>query len=305
MQTDALRWFQQVADGVTVTEVSETERVTQPGVSRALARLEQDVGTALLLKSGRTLRMTHAGSVFKRHVDALLHELDDGIAAVNQLVDPETGTVSLAFQLSLGTWLVPDLVSSFRALHPGVRFELRQVHDDQLSTVLSRGEVDFEISTVRPSDSALQWHAMMPEALQLAVPSNHRLAGRSSIALVEAEGEPFVALRTSTLLRQLLEELCEEAGFEPLVAFQSDDLPTVHGFVAAGLGIAVVPAGSASSSRGANGSEVLIDIASPRASREIGLAWSVNRRLLPAAELFREHVMRRPGGIEVAKPALS
>jgi DNA-binding transcriptional LysR family regulator len=58
-----------------------------------LARLEREVGTPLLRRSGRVLRMTQAGSAFKRHVDALLHQLDDGLAAVSQLVDPETGAV--------------------------------------------------------------------------------------------------------------------------------------------------------------------------------------------------------------------
>ena len=103
MDTDALRWLQQVADGTTVTEVSEVEPVTQSGVSRALARLEEQIGTPLLRRSGRTLRMTHAGAVFKPHLDAMLHHLDDGIAAVSQLIDPDTGTVALAFQQSLGT----------------------------------------------------------------------------------------------------------------------------------------------------------------------------------------------------------
>ena len=112
VDTEALRWLQQVADGTTVTEVSELEPVTQSGVSRALARLEAQIGTPLLRRSGRTLRMTHAGAVFKPHLDALLHHLDDGIAAVNQLIDPDTGTVALAFQPSLGTWLVPDLARS-------------------------------------------------------------------------------------------------------------------------------------------------------------------------------------------------
>ena len=59
VDTDAVRWFQQVADGMTVTEVSELERVTQLGVSRALARFETEVGTPLLRRTGRTLRMTH------------------------------------------------------------------------------------------------------------------------------------------------------------------------------------------------------------------------------------------------------
>src|SRR3978361_187886 len=124
MEIDALRWFQVIADGTTMTELSETEFITQSGVSRALARLENEVGAQLLSRSGRNLRMTSAGAAVKHHVDALLHQLDDGLAAVNQLLDPETGTVALASQLSLGTWLVPNLVSSFRADYPDVRFEI-------------------------------------------------------------------------------------------------------------------------------------------------------------------------------------
>src|ERR1700683_1919496 len=130
MDTDALRWLQQVADGTTVTEVSDLEPVTQSGVSRALARLEDEIGTPLLRRSGRRLRMTQAGAGFKRHVDAVLHHLDDGIAAVSQLLDPDTGTVALAFQQSLGTWLVPDMARSFRTSHPLVGFQLTQVRDE-------------------------------------------------------------------------------------------------------------------------------------------------------------------------------
>ena len=178
MDTDALRWFQQVADGTTVTEVSELEGVTQSGVSRALARLEAEIGTPLLHRSGRILRMTHAGSVFKRHVDALLHQLDDGIAAVNQLLEPETGTVALAFQHSLGTWLVPYLMHSFRAAHPQVRFELTQVRDELHSAALAGGQADLEIGTRRPHDPALQAQQLTLEPLRLAVPRDHRLAGQ-------------------------------------------------------------------------------------------------------------------------------
>ena len=149
VDTDALRWFQQVADGTTVTEVSELEAVTQSGVSRALARLEAQMGTPLLRRHGRTLRLTQAGAVFKRHVDAMLHQLDDGIAAVSQLIEPDTGTVALAFQQSLGTWLVPDLVRSFRAAHPHVTFQLTQVHDEVHSAALDGGLADLEIGTRR------------------------------------------------------------------------------------------------------------------------------------------------------------
>src|SRR4051794_40902971 len=129
MEVDTLRWFQQVADGATVTEVAEIHLVSQPAVSRALARLEGDVGAPLLHKSGRVLRLTHAGATFKRHVDGMLHRLDDGLAAVDELLDPETGTVAVAFQTSLGTWLVPAAIAEFRLRFPRVEFRLERSDD--------------------------------------------------------------------------------------------------------------------------------------------------------------------------------
>jgi LysR family transcriptional regulator, transcription activator of glutamate synthase operon len=293
VDTETLRWFQQVADGVTVTEISELSAVTQSGVSRALQRLEAQVGTPLLRRSGRTLHMTHAGSVFKHHVDALLHQLDDGIAAVSQLIEPDTGTVALAFQQSLGTWLVPDLVRSFRAAHPGVRFRLTQVHDELNAPALDGGEADLEIGTLRRRDPALRVRQLAMEPLRLALPRDHRLAGREHIHLAEVSEDPFVSVRSTTALGKQTSDLCAQAGFAPSVVFEGDDLSTVRGFVAAGLGVAIVPAPRAGTPEAASGPVRYREILDPAATREICLTWSAGRQLLPAAELFRQNAIRR------------
>ena len=294
MDTDALRWLQQVSDGTTVTEVGEAEAVTQSGISRALARLEAEIGTPLLRRSGRTLRMTHAGAVFKPHLDALLHHLDDGIAAVSQLIDPDTGTVMLAFQQSLGTWLVPDLVRSFRGTHPGIRFQLVQVRDEPPWAPLDGGDADLEIGSHRAAPGAGVRTALITlEPLRLAVPREHRLAREPHVSLADAAAEPFIGLRAASALRRLTDELCAAAGFRPLVIFEGDDLSNVRGFVAAGLGVAVVPAPRAGSPESAPGPVAYREIADPGAVREIWLTWPAERRMLPAAELFRRHVLRR------------
>ncbi len=293
MDTDALRWLQQVADGTTVTEVSDTEAVTQSGVSRALARLEAQFGTPLLRRSGRTLRMTHAGAVFKPHLDAMLHHLDDGIAAVSQLIDPDTGTVALAFQPSLGTWLVPDLARSFRAAHPGVRFRLTQVRDEPSAAPLDGGRADLEIGTRRPRDEPVTTRLIALEPLRLALPREHRLAPRPGVHLAEVAEDSFIGLRPASALRRLTDDLCERAGFRPVVIFEGDDLSNVRGFVAAGLGVAVIPAPRTGSPESAAGPVVYREILDAGAVREIFLAWSAQRRLLPAADLFRRHVIRR------------
>ncbi|MBK8867200.1 MAG: LysR family transcriptional regulator [Dermatophilaceae bacterium] len=296
MDTVALRWFQEVADGATVTEVAETWMVSQPKVSRALAAIADDVGAPLLTRAGRVLRMTHAGAVFKRHVDRFINELDDGLAAVDQLVDAHRGTVTLAYDLSLGTWLVPSIIAGFHAVYPEVRFVLRQIGQEGLVGAPEGGlddtRIDLEITATRPHGIPVQWQRLYREPLFLAVPSRHPWAQRGEIALREAVGEGFVVLRAPSPLRQVSLEVCRAAGFEPQVAFEVDDLPTVRGFVMAGLGVAIVPAMGNDPVPTQSGEARLVRLSDAGAYREVGLVWSDERRLLPSAELFRSHIVK-------------
>lgn len=301
MDTEVLRWFKLVAEGATVTEVSDVEPVTQPGVSRALTRLEAQVGTPLLRRSGRTLRLTKGGEVFKPYVDAMLQQLQDGQAAVAQFVSPETGTVAVAFQQSLGSWLVPDLIRSFRADHPDVRFQLTQVHDELHGLPLDGGTTDLEVGTrrfrvgreaTRPGDLPVWTRQIGIEPLRLALPRDHRLAAQPEIRLVDVAAEPFIGLRPTSALRKLGDDLCRQAGFRPSVVFEGDDLSIVRGLVAAGLGVAIVPAPRADSPEAARGPLLYQQITDDGAQRAIHLTWPADRPLLPAAELFRRHVIR-------------
>ena len=291
METDELRWFQRVVDGMTVTEVAQIDRVSQPGVSRALARLERQVGTPLLYKNGRILRPTQAGNAFKRHVDALMHALDDGIAAVNEVVDPETGTVALAFQLSLGTWLVPGMISRFRREHPRIRFRLEESDDALGSSLVSGGRIDLEFTGRRPRNPDVHWEPLFAQPLVLAVPAEHPLAEHPEASLADVAEDDFVMLRQTWDLRTLTDRLCTAAGFTPRVAFESDDLSVALGLVNAGLGVAVVPAADLRASPTSASEEPRLRLKDPGAHREVGLAWSNERRLLPSAEMFRQHVL--------------
>lgn len=296
MDTEALRWFQLVADGETVTDVSATEHITQPGLSRALARLEQQVGTPLLRRQGRTLRLTEAGAAFKRHVDAMLHDLDDGLAAVEQLLDPETGVVGVAFERSMGTWLLPQLVSGFRADHPGVTVRLHHGGGRTGGRPEAAGPVDVELTSRRPTDPSLRWVRLLTEPLVLVVGARHALAGSGSLALARLTGEPMVALRGPSPFRDAADELLGAAGVDPVVAFEADDLATVQGFVAAGLGAAVVPASAV------DGRCAVLGLTDAGAARDLGMVWSTERRMLPAATLFRDHVLTTAGRGHLAVP---
>ncbi len=301
MDTESLRWFQLVADGYTVTEVSDVFGVSQSGVSRALARLEDEVGTPLLHRQGRVLRMTYAGSAFKRHVDALVNSLDDGLAAVGEIVDPESGVVTLAYPLSLGSWLVPGLVGAFREQHPRVRVVIERTavgEDGRISTQLATRRADLELTAARVAGQGVVWQHVLDEPFVLAVSTDHPLAGRSEVALAEVAEEPFVLRAPPSGMRQQTLDLCRAAGFIPAVAMEAEDLPTIRGFVAAGLGVSVVPAQGlpvpATFAR-----TRLLPLTDVGAHREVGLAWVDGRPLLPSAEAFRRFVLasgRHPAG---------
>lgn len=293
MDTDALRWFQLVADGYTVTEVGDVFGVSQPGVSRALARLESEVGTALLRRSGRVLRMTHAGVAFKRHVDSLVNDLDDGLAAVSELLDPEAGVVTIAFPLSLGSWLVPGLIHAFRSDHPRVRVVLQRTavgESGRVSPLLATRAADVELTTHRVTGRDVDWRRVLVEPLVLAVPPTHALAGSDGVLLSEVADEPFVMRRAPSGMRSQTLALCAAAGFEPRIDFEADDVPTVRGLVGAGLGVAVVPAMGLRAPTTFAGIR-LLPLRDPDAQREIGLAWVAGHPLLPSAEAFRRFVL--------------
>jgi DNA-binding transcriptional LysR family regulator len=206
-------------------------------------------------------------------------------------VDPSTGTVSVAFQLSLGTSLVPRMIESFRGEYPRVQFRLEQSHDALGSSLVAGGRIDLEFTSRRPRNPAVRWERLFAQSLVLAVPPGHRLARSAEVSLSEASDEDFVMFRPSWELRAQSDQLCRDAGFEPRVAFEVDDLPVVHGFVAAGLGVAIVPVSEDLPQPSGAAAPRLVRLRDPHARRDVGLAWSRERRMLPSADLFRRHVL--------------
>jgi len=304
MELQVLRWFREVADGATVTETAERARITQPALSRALARLEAEVGTPLLTRSGRTLTPTPAGRIFKQHVDQVIDQYDLGLRAVTELVDPARGLVPLAFLHTLGTWLVPPLISSFRQSHAQVRFELHQHGEASILQELLDGAADLIITSSTSEHPQVTWKRLLIEPLLLTVPPRHRLARRKRIRLAEVADEPFILLREGYALRVLTERLCAEAGFTPRIAFEGEEVETLRALVAAGLGVALLPPARATptpvslanASADANADETdpapqlhVIDVDS---TRGLGLAWLTGRELPPASAAFRDHVLR-------------
>ena len=114
------------------------------------------------------------------------------------------------------------------------------------------------------------------QRLHLAVSADHRLAGRRRIRLAEVAEEPFVAVEPGYGLRLITNEFCAQAGFAPRIAFEGEEVETLRGLVAAGLGVALLPPGLVP-----RPGVVELEVTAPRTRRAIGLAWPAGRPLTP------------------------
>ncbi|MEU6370585.1 LysR family transcriptional regulator [Streptomyces sp. NPDC046931] len=292
MDLHVLRSFQAVAEGATVTDAAAEARVTQPALSRALNRLEAEVGAELFHRVGRILRLTPAGRVFKEYVDAVLDSYDRGCRAVAEVVDPEGGVVSLAFLHTLGTWLVPRLVTGFREAFPQTRFELHQADENGLAQRLLDSTADVIITSRDPGHPLITWRRLLVESLWLAVPVRHRLAQRQRVRLAEAAEEQFIVLKPGYGLRSVTETLCRQAGFSPLVGFEGEEVETLRGLVAAGLGVSLIPVSREASTAPDRNPDLplrYLQVTDVQAARDIGIAWLASRTLPPAPQRFVDH----------------
>jgi LysR family transcriptional regulator, transcription activator of glutamate synthase operon len=285
VSTDDLRAFLAVAEAEHVTAAAARLHLSQPAVTRAIGRLEDQFGVRLFDRPGHRVRLNVFGRLLAGHAAKIVAQLDAASTDIAGLLDPHAGPVRIGFMRSLGTWLVPDLIQSFKTVEPGVEFQLSQGLSEQVAEQLLRGDVDLILTSPRPRlPEQIDWELLADERLELAVPPGHRLAARQRIRLAEVADEPFVALAVTSEFRELSDRLCREAGFSPAVAFEADDVATVRALVGAGLGIAILPV---LHQPAAPGAPATLAIAARDATRPLGLAWIAGRQLPGLAEAFR------------------
>jgi len=281
-----LAQFAAVARLEHVTRAAAELGMPQPTLSRAVARLEQELGVSLLAREGRTVRLTRAGRIFLAAVERALSEVERGAEAARAEADPTGGRVAFGFLHTMGSEAVPMLLRGFRAGHPRVRFQLVQDYTDSMLQRLREGELDLCLVSPRPEGPELTARRLGEQRLRLVVPADHRLAGRQRVRLRDVAGDAFVTLEPGYGLRRITDALCAEAGFTPRISFEGEESETLRGLVAAGLGVAVLPPATV-----ARPDVAELQLSSPGARREIALAWVTGRPLTPPAEAFRGYVL--------------
>lgn len=286
MNWDRLVYFRTVARLGSISRAAEELRISQPALSRAIARLERDLGVSLFARTGRAIALSRYGTAFLRRAEPALDEIEAARREIADLASVDAASVSLGFLRTLGGALAPQLVRSFRAEHPDVRFTFAQSNGAALETLLLSGGISLALTVGPPSPEKLRWERVTTQRFMLIVPPEHRLAHRRSVKLTELRNEAFLTFKPGHAVRDFTDALCAGVGFVPSIAFEADESNSIRGFVSAGFGVALVP--QTGTAEDVNG----IRIADPQAQREVGIAWLGERQLSSAETAFREFAVR-------------
>lgn len=222
---------------------------TPSAVSQHVTALERETGTVLLEREGRGVRPTDAARLLADVADDVLDRLADAESALASLRAGRTGRLHLTSFPSAGASLVPLAVALFRKAHPEVDLVLGVAEPDEAVPSLRAGDVDVAV-VVEPygpdSPAAagdLTLVHLLDDPYSVLLPAAHPLAAQDDVDLVDLATEPWVGTASAPgHCEKAALDACRAAGFTPTYAIEADEYPTTTGFVAAGLGVAFVPA---------------------------------------------------------------
>jgi DNA-binding transcriptional LysR family regulator len=242
-----LRVLKEVAAKGSFSAAAESLAYTQSAVSQQIAALEREAGLQLVERSARGVHLTDAGRVLVGHADVILSRLADAEAELEALAGLRGGRLRLVAFPSAGGSIMPEAVARFRDRHPAVEITLAPAEPDEAVDKLRAGEADIgltiETSWAKIGDDSLTRTHLLDDPMYLVLPAGHPAASRKNIKLQDVSEESWIlgSADASCPDSAILIRACNAAGFEPNIAFQSDDYNAIQGFIATGMGVSLIP----------------------------------------------------------------
>ena len=246
MELRHIRYFVAAAEELNFRRAAQILHVSQPALSVQIHQLEEELGAVLLDRDRHHVALTAAGKVFLEHGRRLLQASEEAARAAVRAARGETGRLAIGFIAQLSYEWLPNVLRSFRRHHADVEISLTELTPTRQIEELTARRLDLGIIGLRPPNLHEDLHAavMSEEGLVAALPRDHRLATRRSLALSELAKEKFIftARQDAPAFSPWLLALCRQARFEPEIALETDRSPSALNYVAAGFGVAIFPA---------------------------------------------------------------
>lgn len=293
MELTPLRYLVAIAEAGHMTRAAEALGVSQPALSAAVRKLEDELGVALFDRTGRGVELTVAGRVFVEHASGALRDVEAGRRAVRALAGLETGTIRVGGGATAMGYLLPPAVRAVRREHPGLRFYVREAGSEAIAGAILTGELDLGIVTLpirHPGSGELMSVRTLEDELRLITPAGHALDGKRSFRWADLAGEPVVGFEAGSAVRAVIDAAAGAHGVSLDVVMEVRSIQSIEQMVRAGIGVGFVSRFALKDGSYGGG----LTCRDGKVTRELAVVRRRDRTPSPAAAAF-ERALLSPG----------
>lgn len=241
MEFQQLKYACAIAETGSFSRAAERCQVAQPSLSQQILKLEEDLGTKLFDRLGRSVRLTEAGRAFIPHARAILAGMEAARTSVADKQADVRGSVSVGVIPTIAPYLMPRYTAAFARKFPEAKLRIVEETTPVLVENLRDLSIDFAILALPLRHKDFDYFPVLTEPLFAVLPKDHPRADAESLALKDLRKESFVMLRDGHCFRDLSLAACTHARITPNIAFESGQFSSLLGMVAAGVGVSLVP----------------------------------------------------------------
>lgn len=281
MELRQLEYFQMASRLRNITRAAERLRVSQPNITVAIKKLEAELDIQLFDRSQKQLALTPEGTVFLNRIELALRNIQDAVLEVNDYKQLQKGTIKIGIPPMMGAFLFPKIFSGFQKRYSQLEIFLHEEASMTIREKIERDELDFGIIIISGASHNLQLLPMSRNQLICCVPESSPLAEKNSLALSDVASSNLIMLKEGSFLRQITLQKLKDAGIKPNIVLESNQVGTLKGLVASGVGIAFLLDIVVEDTPGVKA----IPLADPLFV-DVGLAWKKDRYISKAAQSF-------------------
>lgn len=279
MEIQQLKYFMVAAEYEHMTKAANSLHIAQPALSQSIKRLEKELGVNLFIRSGRSVYLSEVGKILQEKILPVLKTIEN----LPEEIAQAAGTINTTIRVNVlsASPLIPRIILEYKKTHPEIIFRLSQDEEDL--------DWDVRISSINSTHKIYEAPHVFSEEIYLAVPIDSHLSKMEEIPLKVAKDQAFISLEKKKIFSEICLNYCQEQGFEPNIAFESDSPATVRNLIDAGLGVAFWP--EFSWGRQESEKVKLLHISSPNCVRQLVVTQNHRRASPPLKNDFYKFIL--------------
>jgi DNA-binding transcriptional LysR family regulator len=289
MELNQLDYFKAVAETENITKAAQRLRISQPSLSKTIARLEEDVGVSLFDRQPNTIRLNDCGRAFLKRVDNILLEIQDARKELNELSTGDSGQIRFAATVPE---MLNSLIETYLTNHPKVRMHQIQATPELMLNMLQYREIDFALSNIPLIGQSIQWTPIITEKIGAIISKNNPLSDKKTLSFEDLKAEQFI-VNSNVEQQRMAQSYFGSMGFLPNVFFEGTQPELIGALVSknCGVGFATKQRYETLKKLNTNENIVYCDIEPPLDS-VIGIAVLQDHYLSPAAKGFYQYLLK-------------